>query len=300
MRELVQGGIRPRIAVSIILYGLWLSARKVSMSLQQQYYRLLGEAALLKRLFSDDAEAAERAWKEFLRRYSSLFLKVIWQFERDVDAAMEKYVYVCTHLAANNLARLRKYQPEQREHLPKLSTWLTIVVKNLCVEERRVTHGRRRLPRALLSLSEFDQQVFKHCYWEGYTAQEVSEMIGAVNSESTSSVRDALDRIEALALRPSKTWADALPKAFVSFDEQWHGNGKASDLDESRSSESLLDVLTSEERLVVQFRFWEDLSAPDIARLMNLSSPRKVYTLLERALKKMRQNAQQRDLSDIT
>lgn len=265
------------------------------MRLRQPSYRLLSEAALLQRLFSEDADVAEHAWKEFLRRYSKLFLKVVWQFERDIDAAMEKYVYVCTRLAAGGFARLRKYQPESRVAPPKLSTWLTIVVKNLCVEQRRVTEGRRRLPRALQQLSAFDQKVFRLYYWKGNTPHEIAQMLEGEADRNGLSVAAALERIEALALRPSKTWITGSPTAFLPFDERHHRRDDTPSpmADDSAFSETLLAALTPEERLVVRLRFWEDLSAPEIATVLHGPTPRQVYTILERALKKMQRLARQ-------
>ena len=265
------------------------------MPLRQSTYRLLNEAALLHRLFSEDAVAVEYAWKEFLRRYSDLILKVIWQFERDVDAAMEKYVYVCTHLAEGEFARLRKYRPERHAVPPKLSTWLTIVVKNLCVEQYRVKQGRRRFPRALDQLPAFDRKVFRLYYWKGYTAHEIVQILEGEVSRNGYSVTEALDRIKALALRPSKTWVDGPPTTFIPFSEQYHReDGNPSLQTEALAfSEACLEALTSEERLVVRLRFWEDLSAPNIAALLHGPTPRQVYTILERALKKMRRWARQ-------
>ncbi|MFQ5569896.1 MAG: RNA polymerase sigma factor [Rhodothermales bacterium] len=264
------------------------------MSFRQRSYRLLSDAVLLERLFSEDAMTASYAWREFLRRYSRLFLKVIWQFERDVDAAMETYAYVCARLAANECARLRKFQPAGRAVPPKLSTWLTIVVKNLCIEHRRVEQGRRRLPRALTRLSAFDQKVFALYYWKGCTPHEIEQVLEGEARQRGFSVAAALDRIEALALRPSKTWLNGSP-TFVPFNEQYHVQDDAPALlaDVRAVSETLLDALTPEERLVVRLRFWEDLTAQEIAHILQRLTPRQVYSVLDRALKKMRQCARQ-------
>jgi len=52
------------------------------------------QRSLLERLAKGGAES-DAAWKEFLRDYSNLFLKVIWQFEKDREKVMDTYLYVC-------------------------------------------------------------------------------------------------------------------------------------------------------------------------------------------------------------
>ena len=48
----------------------------------------LDDLALLDRLLHTESPTA--AWREFLRRYSGLILKVLWQWEHDHDAVMER------------------------------------------------------------------------------------------------------------------------------------------------------------------------------------------------------------------
>ena len=51
------------------------------------------EDVLLRELLSAGRRSAQ-VWKELLRKYSNLFLKIIWQFEKDVDAVMDRYLYI--------------------------------------------------------------------------------------------------------------------------------------------------------------------------------------------------------------
>ena len=107
---------------------------------------------LLRVLFEGKERLSHKAWEVFLDRYSKLFLKIIWQFENDYDEAMEKYVYVCTKLAGNEFALLRKYTPEKFDKPPALSTYLTVVVRNLCVEQYRKTRKMREMQRDTIPL----------------------------------------------------------------------------------------------------------------------------------------------------
>lgn len=247
-------------------------------------YWFYSDAALLQRLL-EAPDAAEGPWREFLRRYSNLFLSVIWQVEKEQDAVMDAYVEVCRRLAANGFAKLRQYNPDRRERAAKLSTWLAVVVRNISLEQRRTRLGRRRLPKAVLALSAVEQTVFKRYYWEGYTPQEIAYQLG-----DAADVMAILDRIDALALRPSKAWASEQPLPLASFNEQQHG--MASDDVEAWTTwfEHALEQLPDQEQLALRLRFWEGLTAPQIATAMKVP-PRKVYTLLDRAVRTLRTHA---------
>ncbi len=101
------------------------------MNLRRHTYRLLSDQALLARLVAE-GPAVDAAWKEFLRRYSNLFLKIIWQFETDHDEVMDKYLYVCSKLAANDLAIVRRFKQAYGDDPPKFSSWLYQIALNLC------------------------------------------------------------------------------------------------------------------------------------------------------------------------
>src|SRR3972149_6082881 len=92
-------------------------------------YMLLDDLTLLKRLLGDQ-EKEEELWKEFLRRFTKLILKIIWQFEKDKDRVMDKYLWVCTKLAANNFFILKKFNEESKNKASKFTTWL-VAVENL-------------------------------------------------------------------------------------------------------------------------------------------------------------------------
>jgi DNA-directed RNA polymerase specialized sigma24 family protein len=250
----------------------------------------LDDTALLDRMLHTSSPTA--AWREFLRRYSELILKIVWQGEYDHDAVMERYLYVCRHLAEDDFQRLRQFDPS-RTPRPKLSTWLTVVVRNLCIEHHRRTEGRRRYPKALARLSEFDRKVFALYYWEGYAASEIEHM---VTPPDGASVPQTLRRIEGLALRSSKTWNRPTDRIQHVDYAARHGrqNGRAlpSLIQEETIAwlEEIVAQLPGEERLVVQLRFWEDLSAPQIARVLQTSS-RRVYYVLSNALEALRERA---------
>lgn len=250
----------------------------------------LTDSALLEQLFAGK-EPAERAWKEFLHRYSNLFLKIIWQFERDRDTVMERYVYVCSKLAANNFAVLRKFNPQGQKHSPKLSTWLTIVVRHLCVESYRRERGRQRFPRALLKMSPLERRIFRLYYWEGFTIREIQQMLSTSKDHSPNRIDAALRRVKAFIFGNPRG-SDQKP-VIIAYDEMKHDTPvphNDSDFDGMEHLfEMLSELLTARERAVIRLRFWEDLSAREIGEVLHISPVRKVYTHLEQALKKLRQ-----------
>ncbi len=255
--------------------------------------RLQSDTVLLKKLFSGNS-TTEHAWKEFLRRYSNLFLKIIWQTERNHDRVMDKYLFVCTKLSSNNFAVLKKFQPETQEHQPKLSTWLTIVVKNLCIEEHRTLHGRLRYPAALQRLSEFDRCVFKLYYWKGYSREEVEHHLAGKGKKDLS-VAESLLKIEHV-VKDEDSVTPHVPR-HVPFDENDGIMNEPAQPNEEMFEQQWFDEavgqLPDQERIVVRMRFWEGMTAREISGLLQIHPQRKIYTIIENALKTLRQFAQQ-------
>lgn len=247
--------------------------------------------ALLRTLLSSD-ENSRAAWEKFLRRYTGLILEIAWEFESDYDAVMETYEYVCRRLAEDDFARLRSYDPTRGETPAKVSTWLAVVVQNLCLEHQRRKEGRRRYPKPVIELSEFDQKVFELYFWEDYTAREVAQVMEASSEYESDSVGPALQRLWALHQESSQNWNEGSFRPDAAFEENRHSqqvvdvNGPSS-ADQRGWISSLLGELPDEERLAVRWSYWCGVSASDIGRLLQIPQ-RKVYTLLNRALRKMR------------
>lgn len=252
----------------------------------------LDDRALL-RVFRAEETNPQAAWTEFLRRYSPLLLKTAWEFVDDHDEVMATYLFVCERLEADDFAKLRTYDPTRGETPAKVSTWLTVVVRNLCIEHQRQTEGRRRHPDAVADLSPLDQKVFELYFWEGESPREIVRVVEASPEYEADGVPAALDRLRALELRPSETWARQPPQRFESFEEALHGSGPSADGPRSADDrrewiETLLEDLPPKERLAVRWYFWTGVSASGIGQLLEVSQ-RKVYTLMDQALEKLRE-----------
>lgn len=240
----------------------------------------------LRQLFL--SASAEAAWKEFLRRYSNLFLKVIWQFDKNRDKVMDTYLYVCKRFADNEFEILRKFRMDYGKNPPKLSTWLGAVVRNMCIDYYRVEHGRRRYPRSILQLPDFERKVFELHFWRGHSVEEIEHQLGVRKSGS---VPRALQRVEKELTRPPlRQQAD---DTFVPYDET------TMVVDSSFSQqEELLDLvdgwlktLEPRERLIVRLKFWENMKANEIASVLRIQGQQKVYSILRKALKKLKVQA---------
>ena len=97
-------------------------------------------AALLS---ARDATAQESAWSAFVRNYSRLILHVARTLGGDHDAVMDRYAYVLEQLRKDDCRRLRGYHADGRG---KFTTWLTVVLRRMALDQRRERYGRKRTP----------------------------------------------------------------------------------------------------------------------------------------------------------
>ena len=73
----------------------------------------MNEAKLLTKLFPG-GKKSQKAWSKFLEIYSKLLLKIIWQYTKDYDEAMEKYLFVCSNLCKDNFRIFKNFNTESR------------------------------------------------------------------------------------------------------------------------------------------------------------------------------------------
>lgn len=131
---------------------------------------VLSDRELRERLIAD----ADAGWRAFVDQYSPRLLQLIEQCGvRDRDDAMDLYVHVCERLAADDCARLRRYDPAKGA----LAAWLTTVVRRMLVDWVRPTRGRKRLFGSIKALSAIDQDVFERYYWRRHSPSEMADLI---------------------------------------------------------------------------------------------------------------------------
>lgn len=231
----------------------------------------------------------EISWKQFLTAYSNLFLKVIWQLDKDRDSVMEKYLFVCQKLAANDFAILRKFQREYGSNPPTFSTWLAAVARNLCIDAHRSTHGRRQLPRSVARLLPLKRRVFQLHYWKGHSREEIQQMLAS--EASAGAIADAFEQLDDVLEGSRAQLRDS--HIHVPLDDEFEAGGQSND-DEKEITEWMerwLGELPPQERMILRLRFWEEMTAKEIAAGMNMENEQRVYTILRSALKQLKQKA---------
>lgn len=90
-------------------------------------------------LDASDGPRREAAWTAFLEEHSGLILHVARSQGGDHDAAMDRYTFVVEALRRDDFHRLRAYQADG---IGRLSTWLIVVVRRLCLDHHRHRYGR--------------------------------------------------------------------------------------------------------------------------------------------------------------
>ena len=241
--------------------------------------------------YGDDR--AVDAWRDFLDQYSKLILKIIWLNEHNYDQVMEKYLFVCTKLCENNFSVFRTFKKEHCSKPPDFTAWLSVVVRNLCIDAHRKQHGRKRFPKLLLSMTETDRKFFELYYWKGLTLDEIDKRFSISENDSQSSAVDILHKIEDEYIISGQPAPKRNQKVtFLPYIEGTYyrvGNGMANH--ENGLEEFLrtgLRQLSVKEQLVLKLRFWEDVAPLDIADILKLSPKSRVYRILKDGLARLR------------
>jgi RNA polymerase sigma factor (sigma-70 family) len=246
---------------------------------------------LLRRLNSVDAGAA---WAEFLDRYSPLIMRVAAQIEFEQDRIDECFLYVCEKLSEDGFKRLLKFKTSGAA---KLSTWLSTVVFNLCVDWHRREYGRVRMLPAISALPEFDQSVYRLIHEQGMNRESAYQRLRSDHPDlSRASINNALDRIHGV-LTPRQRWRMSLSVRRESpakgrdlvkleqFPDYGHGPDSVYDTGhETRVLQEALSKLPLEQRLLIYWRFQEGLSLKRIAELADLGNTNRAWKEVQLAL----------------
>lgn len=249
-----------------------------------------GTEKLLQALFNGD-NLSEIAWEEFLKRYSKLILKVCWKFDKDYDKVMQQYLFTCEKLADNNFSLLKKYNSDFNRDKPKFSTWLAVVARNICIDNYRKKSGRKRYPAAVENLSEEDKSIFELYYWKGLSLREITETLNLHLPGRIETVNQKLDRINSLLSR-SPGIRDQIH--LVPYNDQ--AIGKEDEMDENNYDEKIakwVSGLPDIEKIVIRLRFWEGLSAREISEICRITPYNKVYSILNKSLKLLREMSEE-------
>ncbi|AMW04182.1 RNA polymerase sigma factor [Gemmatimonas phototrophica] len=98
-------------------------------------------ASLSSLLDAPAADARDAAWAVFVADHSRLLVHIARDVFPQYDEAMDAYAFVLERLQEDNFRRLRGYRNDGRS---KLTTWLTVVARRLCLDFYRQQYGRPR------------------------------------------------------------------------------------------------------------------------------------------------------------
>lgn len=257
---------------------------------------------LLQRLASPEPQ---EAWEQFLNDYSRLIHQVIQAFERETDRAGDCFLFVCEKLCEDQFRRLRRFKPGGSA---RFSTWLRVVVRNLCLDWHRKAFGRQQVFQTIAKLAPLDQEVFRIVYHQNLTAEDCYfRLAGRHPGLTRHDVEDSLSRIRQ-KLTPRQLWLlQAGRPRFGSLEvapEDEPGGSQPLVKDPGPGPEELavakekqaalqraLGTLEASERLLLKLRFDQDMTLQGIARLLGLkdaqTADRRVRDILQKLRKKL-------------
>src|SRR6266704_1525798 len=123
-------------------------------------------ARILDRLGSDEFQ---QAWADFLETYSPNIFQTAKLFERDADPVADCFLFVCERLSEKGFRRLRSFKPGGSA---QFTTWLRVVVRNLCMDWHRKEFGRHRVFQSIAKLGALEQEIFRCIYEQGLSQDE--------------------------------------------------------------------------------------------------------------------------------
>ena len=256
-------------------------------------------------LIGEILDGSTAQWHTFVDRYAGLIYSVIRRqlFAEDEDEIRGVFTDVLDALYNGKLG--------EYEGRADLSTWLIVISRGKALDYLRRRDGRRKLPQAHDQLSPLEQQVFRLHHVEGLSFEALIHTLDAAGQRVTADdIANAVIRIESLLdagyLRRLEYNAKAPAMGVVSgrlldflTNMQIHYERNRAEtpdraLERQRLEEmgqrvrALLSEMSDEEREVMRLRFDEGWTAKRIADEMGLGGQRRVYTIIDRVVRKLR------------
>jgi RNA polymerase sigma factor (sigma-70 family) len=258
-----------------------------------------------KELAALSAHGSIQAWHEFVLQYSGIIRAVIRRYLTwmDDEDQMNAYVDILEYMFSEGLSRY--------DGRACLSTWITTVTRNRCLDLLRSKAGRRRPPKWLEGFSEVERHVYRLFYLEFRSPPAIlAWLAGHGHLLTPQMLDDILHRIDdrmdrsfrrRMAYDLQAGSLGVLSGRMLEFMdhlrlEQEQNLASAPDVElfRKRTLELLEEirrhvaVLDNPERRVIELRFFENMKAPRIARLLNLAGSHSVHAVIDRALLTLR------------
>lgn len=252
-------------------------------------------------------EGSLEEWHRFVEDYHRLIEHVIARHVRDGERRRDLRAEVLHRLHGGRLASF--------DGRSRLSTWLVVVTRTIVIDDLRARHGRRREGKGWTELTARDREVYSLYYLAGMSFPAIIALLALKNDPiEVDDLVESMDRIDE-TLDPRILRRDAARRANLQFGstlDRWRHAaeefGRAA-LEDSRTRNPetelledeariirervmrLVDELEPDERTAVRLRYSEGLTAQEIADRMGLRDRRQAFTLLERALRRLRRLA---------
>jgi RNA polymerase sigma factor (sigma-70 family) len=254
---------------------------------------------ILDRIASHEVQ---QAWAEFLEAYSGYILQTVKLFERDADSVADCYLFVCERLSEKGFRRLRVFKPGGSA---KFTTWLRVVIRNLCLDWHRKEFGRHRVFQSVVRLGALEQGIFRCIHEQGLSQDESLNFLRSNHPHLTLAAFEAgVERVQC-ALSDRQIWLagarrhSALPSERDTEDETRETAPELIDpapnidsllvINEQRDAlERSLSKLTKPELFLIKLRFEQNLTLQEIARLVDLKDAQTVDRRLRAIIEKLR------------
>lgn len=254
----------------------------------------------------ESPENPTEAWYAFVEDYSGLIYSVIKRYllRESQDDRRTMYVNILQVFHDGKLA--------QYDGRAALSTWVTVVARSRCLDFLRHKYGRREPPRWLRSCSEQEQEIYRLYYLEGISFIEICARLSREGAplaledlaESIRRMEGRIDRGSSrrLAYDLEARSIGATSGMLLEFLDELKWRHRAQREDQNPETallrreaaadltrlRGLLDELPSLERDVLGLRFFAGYTAGQISQELRVGSQRRVYSLIERGLRRLR------------
>ncbi len=260
------------------------------------------------RLAKEIVAGSVPAWHEFLRRYSNLIFKVLRRhlMAEDDDDIRSMYVDILRSLYEKEIG---KYRGNVR-----LTTWLIVYTRSRALDFYRKRHGRYRTPEGYEKLSEMDRNVLQWYFikklpmeivlelleWKGLPAS-VDDIVRSIGRIEDIMGERYLNRIQMQhQARECRAESAGMLKYLIQLrfehEEKMQSARPDGALVEKEAEElmararELVAALPHGDRELMALRFDRGLSAKEIAEELKIEGPRRVYTAINRVVRKLRRS----------
>jgi RNA polymerase sigma factor (sigma-70 family) len=127
-----------------IPYQILLDKKYILQIITKRGQQLNREKILVDKILAGDT----MSWQTFVIKYSNYIYKAIVKYIDDYDEKMNVYLEVLEKLKKNQFEKLKNFRFRSR-----LSTWLTVVTRNITIDYLRSTYGRDFRLKQITTLS---------------------------------------------------------------------------------------------------------------------------------------------------